>query len=165
MNVQAVLDWLESLTVSQSITDIPWAFPVIESCHVIAITLVVGSIIIVDLRLLGITSNRQPVTALASEILPWTWGLFLLAVLSGGLMFFSNAHTYFYNTAFRLKMACMLVAGLNMLAFHLFTYKSVHAWNSDVPTVRSAKVAGAVSLLFWVGVVFFGRRIGFTIHN
>lgn len=73
MNVQTVLNWLESLTISENIVDISWAFPVIECIHVIAIALVVGSILIVDLRLLGITSNKRPVTELATEILPWTW--------------------------------------------------------------------------------------------
>ncbi len=163
--MQPILDWLENLALSRFIVDTPLAFPVIECVHVLAITLVVGSIVIVDLRLLGIASSRRPVTELAAEILPWTWGLFCLALLSGGMMFASNAGTYFFNTAFRFKMLCLALAGLNMLAFHLFTYRSVRNWDKDVPTVPAAKAAGALSLSFWIGVVLFGRWIGFTIHN
>lgn len=156
-----VADW----PIAQTIAESTWMFPAFESLHVIAITLVVGSIAIVDLRLLGIASKHRPVTELTAEILPWTWGLFAVAAMAGSVLFISNAEAYFHNTPFRLKMMFMALAGLNMLFFHFFTWRSVNLWDRDGPTMTGAKIAGGLSLTFWILVVVFGRWIGFTVHT
>ena len=161
----SVLNWLYALPLADAIRTSAFLFPAIESLHVIAITLVVGSIAIVDLRLIGITSNRKPVSELSVEVLPWTWGCFVVAVIAGSLMFISNAPAYFANTPFRLKMVFIVLAGLNMLVFHFFTYRSVASWDRDVPALLSARVAGVLSLLLWAMVVGFGRWIGFTMQS
>jgi hypothetical protein len=163
--LDAVLNWLHDLPLSSAIRVSSWMFPSLESLHVIAITLVVGSIAIVDLRLLGLTSNRKPVTELSTEVLPWTWGCFVVALITGSLMFISKAPAYFANTPFRLKMLLLLCAGVNMLVFHFLTYRSVHRWDRDVPTLVGARVAGLLSLSFWIGVIAAGRWIGFTIEG
>jgi tryptophan-rich sensory protein len=165
MNVDAIIKFLYDLPLSSLIRTSPFLFPGIESVHVIAITLVVGSIIIVDLRLLGITSNRKPVTELSQEILPWTWGLFILAVISGSLMFISNATGYFADTPFRLKMVFLVLAGVNMAVFQFFTFKSVHLWDRDVPTLLAARLAGGLSITLWTIVVICGRWVGFTVSQ
>lgn len=162
MNIQETLEWLQRLPLALSISESDWLFPSIESVHVVAIALVVGSISIVDLRLLGIPSDREPVAELSREILPWTWGLFVIAVLSGFGLFISNATGYFANPAFRWKIVLLALAGLNMGWFHLTAYRSVHHWNAGRPTPSSARLAGALSLSFWIGVVAFGRWIGFV---
>jgi hypothetical protein len=163
MDVDSILQAIYNWPVSTAIrTDYFW-FPFFESIHVIAITLVVGSIFIVDLRLMGITSNRKPVTELAKEILPWTWGVFLLAVFAGVMMFISKATNYYADAYFRYKMLFILLAGINMAIFHLFTYRSVARWDKDVPTLTGAKIAGGLSMLCWIIVVFCGRWIGFTV--
>lgn len=162
MNIQDALTWLELLPASMAIAESDWMFPAIECVHVIAITLVFGSIMIVDLRLLGLTSNRKPVTELTTEILPWTWGLFVLAVLSGLGMFISKASDYYGNPAFRWKMLFIALAGLNMMVFHLTAERSVAHWDQEKPTLRAAKIAGALSLILWIGVIAFGRWIGFV---
>jgi len=165
IDIPALLAWIEALPISLAMKESAWLFPAFESVHVIAISLVVGSIAIVDLRLLGLTSNKKPVSELAGEILPWTWGLFCIALLSGAMMFCANAAGYFDNTPFRLKMLFLVLAGLNMAMFHLFAYRSVHLWDHGTPTAAGAKVAGGLSLLLWIGVVLFGRWIGFTIQG
>lgn len=157
--LQAIYDWPISAAIR---TDYFW-FPFFESIHVIAICLVVGSIFIVDLRLLGITSNRKPVTELAKEVLPWTWSLFVVAVIAGSMMFISKATNYYADPFFRYKMLFILLAGINMAVFHLFTFKSVEHWDRDVPTLVGAKIAGGLSMICWIIVVFCGRWIGFTV--
>ena len=161
MSIEDTLTWLQDLPLALAIAESDWMFPAIEAAHVIAICLVVGSIMIVDLRLLGLTSNRKPVTELATEILPWTWGLFVVAVISGLGMFITNATGYFENPAFRWKVVFLVLAGLNMVVFHLTAYRSVHHWDQEKPTLLSAKIAGALSLTLWIAVVAFGRWIGF----
>jgi hypothetical protein len=154
--------WLEAQPFAVTIAESPWMFPTIEVVHVTAIVLVVGSIAMLDLRLLGVSRRDYGVMELAEETLPWTWGAFVVAVLSGALMFSSAATKYFDNVPFREKMLLLLVAGVNMAIFHLTAYRSVHSWNHQLPTPRSARVAGTLSLCFWIGVVFFGRWIGFV---
>jgi hypothetical protein len=164
VSVETFLKAIEDTGLAGQIRESGLLFPLIETAHVMAITLVIGSIAVVDLRLLGVTSKRKPVTELTREVLPWTWGVFAIAVASGGLMFISKASAYFVNWPFRLKMLCLLLAGINMAIFHLFTYRSVRVWDQDRPTLLGAKVAGLLSLMFWIGVVTFGRWIGFTVR-
>lgn len=141
-----------------------WAFPTAESVHVIAIALVVGLIAVVDLRLLGLASVEHALTKLTRDVLPWTWGAFVVAVLSGGAMFISQPVLYFENTAFRVKALLLLLAGCNMLYFHLVTFRDVGGWDKAKSTPLAAKVAGGASLTFWIAIVLLGRQIGFTMY-
>jgi hypothetical protein len=138
------------------------AMPIVESIHVLAAATVFGTIFIVDLRLLGLMDRRVRVTQLSQEMLRITWAAFCVAVIAGVLMFAANAHTYFINTAFRLKMLALLGAGANMAVFHGFTFKTVGAWDKEVPAPLGARLAGAASILIWVAVIVLARWIGFT---
>jgi len=138
------------------------AIPVINSLHVIGLVLVFGTISVVDLRLLGIPSTRRSFKLLAGELLKWTWLAFALAVVTGFLMFTANATTFYDNTQFRIKMVLLVLAGINMLVFELITVRSVHQWDKDQPVPVSAKVAGLLSLVLWMGVIVFGRWVGYT---
>ncbi len=157
-----LLGWLEGLPLSAFVRESPWAFPTAESCHVLALSLVIGTIAVVDLRLLGVASTNRPVTELCREVLPLTWSAFVLAAIAGALMFVSNAAAYWANSAFRIKFALLALAGINMLAFQFITWRGVARWDRDASTPAAAKFAGIISLCCWVGVVFFGRWIGFT---
>jgi hypothetical protein len=139
------------------------AFPWVECTHVLAITLVVGSISVVDLRLLGLAWRDRPVRRVLREVLPVTWTAFGLAVLSGFLMFASNAPTYARNPFLQIKLCLILVAGVNMSVFHLWAQRSLPAWETASVLPLRAKIAGAVSLISWIGVVAAARWIGFTI--
>jgi hypothetical protein len=154
--------WLEGLDYSSVIRTSEWLFPTIETVHVLALTIVAGSIAMLDLRLLGITSRDRPVSQVAADILPWTWTGFSLAALSGFLMFSSAATKYFGDVPFRLKMLLLVIAGLNMAAFHGLTYRRVAEWDAAVKLPLAARLAGGLSLLLWIGIVFCGRWVGFT---
>ena len=162
MSIQTLLEGLQSTPVGTAIRESGWMFPIIECTHVLAITFVVGTIAMVDLRLLGFTSRGRAVTRLTAEILPWTWGGFVIAVITGSLLFSSAALKYFNNTPFRLKMVLLLLAGINMVIFHAITERSIHHWDEHLSPPMIAKVTGALSLLFWCGVIAAGRWIGFT---
>jgi uncharacterized protein DUF6644 len=161
--VTELLAWLESTPLALYIAESTVAFPALEIIHVVAIALVFGTIAIVDFRLLGLGSNNRDVTELCRDVLPWTWAAFGVAAVTGTLMFIHHAHEYFANTAFRMKMLLMLAAAINMIVFELITFRGVAKWNRDVPVVPAGKVAGAVSLVCWLGVVGFARWVGFTV--
>jgi hypothetical protein len=158
----AFLHWLESTAPAIAISESSWLFPGIESVHVVAIALVVGSISMVDLRLLDVNLRDRPVGELTAEVLPWTWASFAVAVCTGALMFASNATHYWGTVPFRAKMSLLLLAGINMLVFHATTNKSVGVWGHQAHTPRAAKISGGISLGLWLGVVTFGRWIGFV---
>jgi hypothetical protein len=166
MSIDALLQSIQASPVAAAIRgELPgtqWLFPIVETLHVMALTLVVGSIAMVDLRLLGIVSRTMPVSRLSKEVLPWTWSAWCVAAVFGSLLFTSNARVYAGNLQFQLKFTCMALAALNMLIFQFGAFRHVERWDFGEPA-RSAKVAGALSLLFWIGVVFFGRWVGFTV--
>jgi hypothetical protein len=158
-----LLRWLQAMSFPTAIRENDNLFPWIESVHVLAIVIVVGSISIVDLRLLGVASRDRPVGRLMRDVLPWTWGVFALAALSGGLLFSSKAMDYAHNFYFQGKMVLLALAGLNMALFHAFTGRAVERWGAMAQPPRAARATAAVSLLLWVCVVGFGRWIGFSL--
>ena len=138
------------------------AVAIINALHVLSIVTVFGTIFIVDLRLLGFGNLQRSFMRTHHELLRWTWGAFGIAAVTGVLLFMVNAVTYQRNTAFWLKMATILLAGINMLVFELRTVKSAGSWDKGVKPPSAARLAGALSIALWVLVIIFGRWIGFT---
>jgi hypothetical protein len=138
------------------------AMPFVEATHVLAAATVFGTILIVDLRLLGFPNTRRSFKVVEHELLRFTWAAFVVAVITGGLMFAANAATYVANTPFKLKMVALLAAGINMAVFQLVTFRTVNAWDKDKPPPGAARFAGAASIVIWVAVIFVARWIGFT---
>ena len=137
-------------------------FPWIESVHVLAITLVVGSIGVVDMRLLGIASRNRAVSRLTGDVLPLTWTAFIVAAITGTLLFTSNAVKYSHNGYFQAKMALLVLAFLNMLVFHLVTSRGIERWDESPHVPAPVRLAGGVSLALWILIIVCGRWIGFT---
>jgi hypothetical protein len=164
MQLDNALTWLQATAVARAISENEILFPWIESIHVLAIVTVVGTITIVDLRLLGVASLDRPVGRLMRDVLPWTWGAFVIAAITGTLLFSSNARTYAHNFFFQRKLILLALAGLNMAIFHIIAHGDIGRWGSTRQTPWPAKAAGAASLLIWVAVVACGRWIGFTLH-
>lgn len=153
---------LESQPFAVAIVEGAYLFPWIETVHVIAIVTVVGSISVIDLRLLGVKAHVPSAQRLMRQLLPITWVAFGIALISGLLMFSSKAVKYAANGPFLAKMALLVLAGLNMAVFHAITHKSIAAWDLG-KTPPSAKLAGALSLTLWTAVIACGRWIGFTV--
>lgn len=162
MDLNSILQPLYDSPVGTAIRENGTLFPWVESVHVLAITLVVGSISIVDLRLLGVASKGRAVTRLTAEVLPFTWVAFVVAAITGGLLFSSNAVKYAHNTFFLAKMALLVVAFLNMVVFHFLTSRGIEHWDSSPHPPPTAKLAGGLSLALWIAVIVCGRWIGFT---
>jgi hypothetical protein len=161
MAIEQALTRLQDLPFPTQIRESDWLFPTIETVHVFALVLVVGTIMTVDLRLLGFANKERPFSQVAAEMLPWTWAAFGVAALAGILMFSSKALTYYGNIPFRLKMVCLLLAAINMVLFHWLGTRHLEAWDRGRPP-RAAKLAGGASLLLWTTIVAAGRWIGFT---
>lgn len=160
---QTIWQKLEYSALGDYIATDALAFPMLESVHVIALATVFGSILIMDLRMLGLASTGSAISRISRETVRLTWVAFALAALTGTLLFVSKASSYMINPYFLTKMGLIALAGINMGWFHLITQKNQDKWDTaaDIPT--SVKLAGALSLTLWLMVIFFGRAIGFTL--
>ena len=162
--LDSFLQGLENTGIATAVREGSVLFPWIECVHVLALTLVIGSIAVVDLRLIGLTSRDRGVADITKAVLPITWMAFVCAVITGMLMFSSNATTYGSNIYFRIKMLLLVLAGINMGIYHLGLSHAANSWKTAAVTPARARVVGALSLCLWLGIVAAGRWIGFTIN-
>ena len=153
--------WLHDSTVGTSIRESTYAFPVIETVHVLGITLLVGTIAIVDLRLLGILFKREKVSSIVRQVLPLTWSGFVVMFVSGLLLFWSEAEKAYVNPVFRIKLLLLLLVGLNPLIFHSTIYRKVAAWDDALAAPRQARVTAILSLTLWSATIVAGRAIAY----
>ena len=130
MDLDRALEWLQTITLAKAIGENEVMFPWIEAIHVLAIVLLVGTISIVDLRLLGIASLDRAVDRLMRDVLPYTWSAFAVAAVTGGLLFSSNAAIYAHNFFFQGKLILLALAGLNMAVFHLLGSRDIERWGA-----------------------------------
>ena len=137
-----------------------WWFPLIESIHVLAAVLVFGSILTVDLRLLGLAARRYDVSRIVRELVPWSQSAFAVSVITGAALFITSADRYIGNPAFLVKLVLLVLAGINIAVFHLRTFRTVADWERAPSAPFRAKLAGAASLGIWAGVMLAGRWIG-----
>lgn len=162
MDLQPLWDKIELSPIGNFVASSSWAFPWIEVVHVVAICTVFGTVAMMDMRLLGLVSRESRVTELSRDNLTWTWGAFILAAITGTLLWFSKAHIYMKEPWFYAKMILIGVAGVNMAIFHAVTWRTIGQWDAGPPP-RAAKIAGLTSLALWIVVVFCARMIGFTL--
>ena len=153
--------WLGATSLGTAVAE-DW-FPKVECIHVVALALVAGTIFLVDTRLIGLTSKQVSFRQISSRLLPWTWAGFILAAITGFLLFSSNSVAYYNNGAFRLKLLLLLLAGVNMLYFELVTFRNVAAWDTSAKPPFAARLAGVLSVTLWCGVIMTGRWIGFSL--
>jgi hypothetical protein len=160
--ISAIHDSWLSAFVRGDVPGTEWVFPIIETLHVLCLTIVFGSIAIVDMRLLGLINRQVPFTKLYRELIPWTWWAFTGAVVFGTILATGKIGDYIHNPQFLAKFVLMALAGVNMVAFHVGPFRKVESWDKAVPTPPRARLAGALSLTFWIGIIFFGRWVGFV---
>jgi hypothetical protein len=162
VDLDALLKSLEAWSFAAAIREGLYLFPLFESIHVIGLAMVFGTIFILDLRMLGVASMARPFERVTADILKWTWLGFAITIITGALMFTTNASVYYHNTYFRVKMLLLLLAGVNMGIFESTLGRSVATWGRDAVPPARAKLAARLSLVIWISVIVTGRLIGFT---
>jgi hypothetical protein len=152
--------WLENTRPAIALRDSVWMFNLIETVHTLGIVLVAGTIMLVDLRLLGLALKRSPVTDVVARTVPRTlWGFGLMFV-TGWCLFSAEAVRLYNSPAFRIKLVLLSLAGLNALIFHMTVYRKVGGWNAETVPAR-ARMAGLLSLILWIGIIAAGRAIAY----
>jgi hypothetical protein len=156
----AWLVWLETSAIAAAMRQQLWLYPIVEIIHILGFIVLVGSAAMFDVRLLG-WSRQLSVGAMARHLLPWARWALLVVAPSGALLFSAHATEMAANSAFRVKIALIIMAGLNAALFHRGAFKSVQAWDHDVAAPTSAKLAALLSLVLWAGVLTCGRLLAY----
>jgi hypothetical protein len=151
---------IEGLAIARAMRESLWLYPGVEIVHIFGFTILVGSVVMFDLRVLGI-SKQIPVRALARHLLPWSVAALLLIVPTGLMMFAAHAGDFLNNRAFQLKMALLLAAGMNAAFFHTGPYQSVKNWDTLTRAPLVARASVALSLVLWLGVISCGRLLAY----
>ena len=151
---------IEASALGQAMRQWLWLYPSVETVHIVGIALLVGSIVVLDLRLLGL-SRSLPVRRLSAHILPWTAASFVLIIPSGLAMFVAHAGELIANPVFAVKMCLILLAGANAGVFHAGVFRSAGKWDVDVMPPLAARAAAAASLLIWISVIACGRLLAY----
>lgn len=152
--------WLATTPLSVAMREGAWLYPAVEIVHIAGFSVLVGSVVLFDLRVLGF-ARTLPVAALGAHLLRWALGSVLLVVPAGVLLFSAHPVELAANPAFRLKLVLIAVAGLNALAFHRLPYQSVAGWDRERAAPPLARAGAALSILLWLGVITCGRLLAY----
>jgi hypothetical protein len=152
--------WLETTAIADAIRTFRWFYPALETAHYIGLAMVVGGIMLIDLRLLGV-AKTLPLRSMIG-LVPWVWIGFVINAVSGSLIFIYGAAGFAANEAFQLKMILMLLAGLNAMIFTVAAARSKDQWldSGSVPT--AIRVVATLSFVLWLSVVTAGRWMAYT---
>ena len=157
MNLLPLFQQLEASSIGEAIRGSPWMFPVIEAFHLMAFAALGGTILLVDLNLVGIVLKGRPTDEIARAARPWFLGSLLVMLATGVLLFLSESVKCYYSMPFWIKMASLLLA----LVFTVTVRWRVAAAHHTTGDWRRV-LAGIVSMIFWAGVAWGGRWIGFS---
>lgn len=160
MDPAALAQALEGSALAAAMRHSLWLYPAVEVVHIAGFVVLVGSVAMLDLRLVGFTTSAS-VRDLARHVLPWTWTALLVVVPSGFAMFSAHAVEFLDNPALRVKLVLIVFAGLNAAAFHFGVFRSAPVWDRNTPVPGAARWAGALSLVLWLGVIACGRLIAY----
>ena len=160
--MSAFTEWLASTSGSIALHESLYAYPLVESIHVLTLCVFVGLAATLDLRLMGVALKRVPVSEVVRRLLPWMFGGFIVMIATGALLFYAIPIRSWHNVFFRFKLMLLLLAGLNAWVFHARVWRNVTRWDLDPVTPRAARVAGALSLILWAAIIVSGRMIAYN---
>jgi uncharacterized protein DUF6644 len=154
-------EWLGNTPWSIALHESRYLFLAVLTVHVLTLTVFVGTAVMIDLRLLGMTMTRVPVSNVVEQLLPWNGAGFLVMVASGALLFYAAPLLRYENVFFRFKMAALVLAVLNIWLFQRTVYRRVAEWDLDPVPPRRARMAGGLSLVLLAIIITMGRMMAY----
>ncbi len=162
MGLSAFAVWLAQTEGSIALHESLYVYPIVETVHVLAIALFGGTLAMVDLRLLGRAFIGTPVSEMTRRMLPWTVAGFIVLVVTGLLLFYAIPVRTYHSLWFRLKLLLMVLAAINVWWLHRRINRDRAQWDTMARPPRAARVAAAISLCAWIGVIVAGRMIAYN---
>ena len=158
-------DWLSLTPVSTTIQNVEWIIPAVQSVHILSIAVVMSSVVMVDLRLMGVVGRGQTISAMASRFIPWVWWALAVLFVTGVVLITAEPRRDLLNPVFQTKMALLVVAILVTVAYQAAVRRNMDFWDLS-PERRAGAVATAVvSLVVWTAIVGCGRWIAYVGHG
>jgi len=154
-------EWLGNTSWSISLHESRYVFLLVLMIHVLTLSVFVGTAAMIDLRLLGKTMTRVPVSQVVTRLLPWSEAGFLVMVVTGTLLFYAAPVARYENVFFRLKMAALLIAVMNVWVFRRTIYRRIGEWDLDPVPPRRVRVVGALSLILLAIIITAGRMMAY----
>jgi hypothetical protein len=162
MTILQLAAWLEETALSLWVRESLWGFAILVAVHVMGLTMSVGTLLWFDLRLLGVSMSGCAVSKVYRRLMPWFAGGFTVMLVSGGMLLTGFATSAVANTAFRVKMAAILLAAVNALVYHFATERHIAQWDEAARPPFHVRLAGVVSIGAWVTVILAGRMMSYT---
>jgi hypothetical protein len=162
MSLLPFCQWLAETPGSVALHESLFMYPLVESSHVLTLCLFLGIAIMFDLRLLGLTLTRVPITEFKRRLGPWMFAGFVVMVITGVLLFYAIPVRSYQSIFFRVKVVALILAGLNASIFHTTIDRKVAEWDLAPTPPRAARRAGATSLVLWAIIVVAGRMIAYN---
>lgn len=150
------VEWVNQTWLNKVINDSNWLFPAIEGVHIVALALLFGTVILLNLRLLGSVMRQRPASQLARELEPWTLSSLIIILGTGALLFVAEAVKSLNSGPFQIKMVLLVSA----IVFHYAVSKRLLN-RQDPGSGILTKTAAVLGIVLWIGVGFAGRAIGF----
>src|SRR5438034_6533202 len=164
MSLLRFCEWLATTPGSIALHESRYMYLIVLTVHVMTLCLFVGTAVMVDLRLLGLTMQSVRVSEVMTRLLPWTSAGFVLTIISGTLLFYAAPLLRYENIFFRAKMVTLVLAGVNVWVFHSTVYRKLAEWDLDPIPPRRARVVGGLALALWAVLIMLGRMIPYQVY-
>jgi hypothetical protein len=165
MTIIDICEWLESTAVARLIQESAYGFPIVVAVHILGLTFSVGTLLWLDVRMLGLSLRELRISEVHRGLAPWFLAGFAVMLVSGATLFTAFATSAYANVYFRLKMILLLAAGLNALVFHWVTQRGASVWDDAARPPASVRLAGLASLVIWAAVILAGRMMSYTMFS
>jgi hypothetical protein len=163
MSIVKFLEWLKATSFSNMLIGSTWTEPIVETVHVLTLTLFLGFAVLLDLRLMGLGMFRRRPSEMLQELNPWLGGAFAIMIVSGILLFAGDPVVFYASIFFKIKMILLVLAGVNVWIFNITVRQTVGEWDQNRKPPQRARIAAVVSLVLWIAIVAAGRAIAYSI--
>jgi len=162
MSLFEICQWLQNTQFGTSLRESIWMFPIVESTHVLGLSVSVGTLLWMDLRLTGKFMKHQPISKISNSVLPWTLIGFTIMTITGILLFWCQAVKAYNSIFFKIKIALLFLAAVNAITYHATIYRKMDEWDKASPPPLQARFAGWFSIALWIGIIIAGRNMAYN---
>jgi hypothetical protein len=163
MSIVEICHFIQNTSWATGLRQADFVFPLIEGTHIMALSLSVGLILMLDLRLLRLAFQSEPVSRIMNQVMPWALPGFAIMFITGIVLALAQAESVYVNYYFRVKMLLLIALGLNAAIYQFKFYPNMAAWDLGDTVPAGAKVIAVLSLVFWVVVIACGRLMAYEL--
>jgi hypothetical protein len=159
--IPALSAWLESTPLSATIQNVSWIIPLGQIIHILCLSIVLSSVVLVDSRLLGFGARRLSIGGMSARFMPWIWTALIIMAISGAVLVIGEPRRDLLNPVFRLKMLLLVGAVVVTVLFQRAVQRNARFWDENPTRRLSARLVAVVSLALWIAIAVCWRLIAY----